>query len=1187
MTFEQIQEKLDRIEKDSTLQNLIAQANARYILYNTSESIENFPKYTIKDDKLNLLAFHYLNLGCRFIENEHLKTGVFPLEKGASILENVHGSPEVRTKLGNYYGLISALSYYVCFQYSKAFILIKKIENDTVISKIVSLFLSRNYQDLQVIINSMMVNEIYTDDYLSENNDEIDSDKNIYEITIAKSLNNFIKYFYTGEKYLLELAKTNLKNLKIITEVKNEPDVWWVLRLLIIITDGISKASLWDSLEKYFDTSEGLVRNYIHSLTYKKYGGIYELFITQRNSLSKVISEENNGCVVSIPTSSGKTRIAEIAILDSISKNKGSKVLYIAPFRSLAYEIENSLDEIFYSIGISVSHLYGGSLFSKLDEKVIDESDVIIATPEKAKAMLRGNNEILNQIKLVVIDEGHLLGANKRLIVNEIFYEELRYFIAKNNGRFLLLSAVLPNAEDLAEWLTNSRENVFKENWKPSDERLGVLQWNGDSVDLNWRSTDTERNSFNPKFITSEEIPLIAGQRKIRFYPENKNQAVARTALKLNVFGPVLIFVGLKDSVFTIAKEYDRCLDDEVPFPFENKNDWNAFELACIETYGEESEWLYFARKGILCHNSNLLSDVRLPLERLMSKEKVKVIIATSTLGQGVNLGISTVIFSTLYQSGNLITSRDFWNIAGRAGRAFVDHEGKILIAYDNTNGGEIELFTIKSKYPELVEDINKYFVHLYRHSYAFKYNFRTLMSTAPLSKEKKIKLLKTWSNKSRLKRRQDWSKSENTEQINTYFDKAKIDKAQSGCLELIKDLKAIANDSDVSFELLLELIAENNIADIPDNPEAVVIDNKLDWIDDGLLSLHSINSIDNSYEWTDDYFRNSLAFIQAEKSEEITGEEVIQFLKARTKGIIKKVGNDRLKWKSIIKSGIPLNSDLQIEDKLDKLISIIQKHLISEINIDAKIELLKKIENEINDINVLSEEFIVSEHQDAIREQWIKAVPLSEIAPLINATEIITKYYSFTLPWVLNGIAKKLANEELIRESESIEELSILVELGLPNLISVKIYQSGIRSRTSANEISGLYEEELLDKSIKFYKNDLINNIEKYKGLISERASKWIVLLSKFSNRETTKLKPIPNFTFGDIHNLTSRLLAREINKTQYLTSPDLKIIENVSDSKIDFSSVNNVNGVFFDYDENDGLWKMTNLNPTLKFEE
>jgi replicative superfamily II helicase len=1116
MKVEQIQEKLNRIEKDSTLQNLIAQANARYILYNTSESVENFPKYTINDDKLNLLAFHYLNLGCRFIENESLKNGVFPLEKGASILENVHGSPEVRTKLGNYYGLISALSYYVCFQYSKAFILIKKIENDTVISKIVSLFLSRNYHLLLEEINNMMINEIYTDEYLSKNENDLDSVQKIYEITIAKSLNNFIKYFYTGDKYLLELAKSNLKNLKDISEIKGEPDVWWVVRLLIIITDGISEASLWNSLEGYFDTKDELPRNYIQSLTYKKFGGVYELFITQRNSLPKVLNVENTGCVVSIPTSSGKTRIAEIAILDCITKNKGSKVLYIAPFRSLAYEIENSLDEIFHNIGISVSHLYGGSLFSKLDEKVIDESDVIIATPEKAKAMLRGNNEILNQIKLVVIDEGHLLGANKRLIVNEIFYEELRYFINRNGGRFLLLSAVLPNAEDLAEWLTNSSENVFRENWRPADERLGILQWNGNSVDLNWRSTDTERNSFNPKFIISEEQPLKPGQRKIRFFPQDKNQAIACTAYKLKTFGPVLIFVGLKASVFVMAREYDKCLAEKEDFIFKNQNDWNAFELACIESYGEESEWLYFARKGILCHNGDLLADVRLPLERLMNKEKPRVIIATSTLGQGVNLGISTVIFSTLYQAGELITSRDFWNIAGRAGRAFVDHEGKILVAIDT-----------KGK------------------------------SSRKIARERNL--------------------------IFDYFDKAKIDNAQSGCLELIKALKNAANSNDVSFEKLLELIADNNITEIHENSER--INNLLDWIDDGLLSLHDLNSFENNYEWTDAYFRSSLAYIQAEQSKNITGEQVIHFLKARTKGIVAKVGGDREKWKSIIKSGIPLNSDLQIEDKLEQIIIFIQNYLFDEINIDNKINLLKDIENEINDINVLSDDFIKSKDKDEIREKWLKAIPLSEIATLDQATSIVTKYYSYSLPWVLNGISKKLKSRELNLESETIEELSILVELGLPNLVSVKIYQSGIRSRSSANEISGLFDYELWDKSIKFYKNDLIDNMEIYKDLVSDGASKWLVLLSKFSKREITILKSIPDFTFGNNHNYTKRLIAKEINGKQYLTSPDFKIIEDISVSNIDFSSVNNVIGVFFDYDENDETWKMTNLNPYLKF--
>lgn len=63
-----------------------------------------------------------------------------------------------------------------------------------------------------------------------------------------------------------------------------------------------------------------------------------------------------------------------------------------------------------------------------------------------------------------------------------------------------------------------------------------------------------------------------------------------------------------------------------------------------------------------------------------MRNDKPLVIISTSILGQGVNLGVSTVIFSTIVQSGSYITGRDFWNIAGRA---FVDHEAKILVAWE------------------------------------------------------------------------------------------------------------------------------------------------------------------------------------------------------------------------------------------------------------------------------------------------------------------------------------------------------------------------------------------------------------------------------------------------------------------------------------------------------------------------
>lgn len=603
------------------------------------------------------------------------------------------------------------------------------------ISSLVSLFLNRKFDQLLSEIDKLITNSSYGDEYLAEHFEEDNATK-IYEIIIAKSLNYYVQFYQTGNKDFLEIAKKDLVNLQEVAAMRGEPDVWWVIRLLLLIIDGFKESSLWYVLGNYFNTEDKLPLKYIQSLVYKN-GSITELFLTQRNSLPKVLNNKQ-GSIVSIPTSSGKTRIGEIAILNCLLNEPKAKILFIAPYRSLAYEIENSFDEIFSNLDVSVSHLYGGSLFSKLDERIIDESSVIVATPEKAKALFRSNEDILSCIKLVIIDEGHLLGTDKRLIVNEMFYEELKYHVKANGGRFLLLSAVLPNAEDLSEWLTDSTDNVYKENWRPSDERIGIMEWNGVSVNLNWKSTDAERNSFNPNFIMRQKLPKKPKERIMHYFPENKNQAIASTAYKLRKFGPVLIFVGIKKSVFAIAREYEKCIQpEEQKFRFRNKANWRAFKLACIESYGEDTEWVKFAKQGIFCHNADLISDVRIPLERLMRSEKPRVIIATSTLGQGVNLGVSTVIFSTLYQSGNPITKRDFWNIAGRAGRAFVDHEGKILVAHDITK-----------------KDENK------------------------INWERKM--------------------------ISAYLNKSNIDRAESGCLELIRTLKTVAQLNGIAFDNLI-----------------------------------------------------------------------------------------------------------------------------------------------------------------------------------------------------------------------------------------------------------------------------------------------------------------------------------------------------------------------------------------------
>lgn len=69
MNIEINKERLEKINRDLVIQNLIAQANARYILLNTEESQDSFPKYTINDDNLNILAMYYIEIGCSFAEN--------------------------------------------------------------------------------------------------------------------------------------------------------------------------------------------------------------------------------------------------------------------------------------------------------------------------------------------------------------------------------------------------------------------------------------------------------------------------------------------------------------------------------------------------------------------------------------------------------------------------------------------------------------------------------------------------------------------------------------------------------------------------------------------------------------------------------------------------------------------------------------------------------------------------------------------------------------------------------------------------------------------------------------------------------------------------------------------------------------------------------------------------------------
>ncbi|MCO6490851.1 MAG: DEAD/DEAH box helicase [Phaeodactylibacter sp.] len=1155
MNLERADQLLKQLDEDQIIQNFIAQSNSRYILLSVNEPRENFPKFTINDHRIGLLAFKYLSIGCSFAEGGKYEEAAKPLEIGANLLTYVHEPDSNKKETSRYYLLCSALAYYASFQYSKSFVTLRKVEFETPVANLIGLYLKKRFSELSIQINEYLLNDEYSQESLIQL-DEEEAESRIHIVVVARILNFVLLYFYTGNEDFLERARESLDDLQQVAELDRDPGLWWVLRLLRVVLGGIDSSALWKTLPNLVaSNSHYLVDEFIYSHAFASPVPIVELFLSQRRVLPKVLDEDRTGVIISIPTSSGKTRIAEISILQCLISNPNAKVLYLAPFRSLAHEVELSLAKVFTNLGFEVSHLYGGNQAGSLDKEIIQEAQIIIATPEKAKAIARSNRELIDEIDLVVIDEGHLLGADSsRLLLNELFLEELRAYLENGFGRILLLSAVLPNVEDISVWLTDSKENCQTDNWRPSSERFGILSWTGKSVNIEWVSEDQERRPFNRNFVTQQEKKT---GKKTTLFPNNKREAIAATALRLSALGSVLIFVVTRNSVMAHARDVLRAFgENPEDFPWKNKKLFSVFAMACEEAFGKNSDWYRYACFGILCHHGGLPHEVRMPLERLMREENPPFIISTSTLGQGVNIGVSTVIFSSIYQSGSPLKIRDFWNIAGRAGRAFVDNEGKILCAIDRE-----------------IQPQNKYKPRKRKNNYrAWVEDYKDYVG----------------------KRR--WSIENEEKWINKYFDQATIESTNSGILEILKQVITRAKSLGVSEDLLVQLIADNDYSrhGITNNSFIQEIENFYDIVDDTLLSLdieYGNATSGDSSEWIDDFFRNSLAAIQAEHDDEIDVDSIIQIFQARNNRILEEIGSDVGRWRRIVTTGIPYRSSVRLESKIEDLLINLDIFLESEQELPDKIEFLSGVEETLFDLPVIQKNckgiIDAPARLNEVRKAWISGNSLKQVMDLADGnSKIITQYYSFTLPWVINGVAKYLRSNEQSDQADWFEELAVLSELGLPNLLAVKFFIAGIRSRSAASELS----QHLMDiefSSIKKAKEYLIENYEKLSGEVSDLTSNWMGVLIENSKFTSKNISRVENFHFPNETKVadTDKVYAvKKYGEKIYLCSLDYNEIIDVTKGDIDFSPAANNPAIFFEYDKSSEAWVMKSTNPNLK---
>ena len=497
-------------------------------------------------------------------------------------------------------------------------------------------------------------------------------------------IENIAAFLINGNDYELEAASSALK-----LAAEQEPDPWdaYLLRLSRLTLAHVERLSTIRVLKhaEYRFPNAYLDRLVSDNpmLLPSQYEAVMEYGILNRDQ----------NLLVSLPTGTGKTLLGELALLSALGQKPGL-VCYIAPYVALGRQVA---DRIFRHVPpeVRITPLVGGYKEpSPLEPEVRQE--VVVSTPERFDALLRLRPDLMSSIKCVVFDEAHMVANDQRGIRVEGIITRLKLGALTNEWapRFILLSAVLSNTAELARWLNITDENVVKGTWRPTAKR--ILHWGDDGV-LRLHAGDDPMRETPSEVLGTTNLPWPNPNLKpTRHFGQIRDQTplelenIAYLAeFELQQYGrPVLCVCANRPKTRQLAFHVARRLPMLEPIPDSVRQ--------VIELIDGKYSYLLPLKmqleRGVAYHNSSLPQDVRVGLERALEGRHLKVVAATTTLAEGVDLPFRvTILVDWLMFDGEQSAPMEsllFKNIAGRCGRAGQFTEGDTVI-FDNPVGDD------------------------------------------------------------------------------------------------------------------------------------------------------------------------------------------------------------------------------------------------------------------------------------------------------------------------------------------------------------------------------------------------------------------------------------------------------------------------------------------------------------------
>lgn len=379
--------------------------------------------------------------------------------------------------------------------------------------------------------------------------------------------------------------------------------------------------------------------------------GWKELYITQEKAIDAGLLKSSENFVVIAPTASGKTGVAELAMLQALRSDK--RIVYLVPLKALISQKEKDFN--------SLSQMYKIAGARKQIKDWISEN-VVITTFELFYRTLLTAPDIVKNFSLAIVDEFHIL------------YDKLRGFnlekvltvLKDSDLRIICLSATFEDKNEIGEWLDAKVVEV--------PETARKIQIKHDIIDL----TDCA----------------------------DKNCELCKK-LKAKAQFPYLAFCTTKESTRVRALEIARLLEKDDNLEKKLVEDFENM-LRRKQLVSMEQDLLRCLSRGVAFYHSELHSKLKDYVEKLYVNRKVDYLFATTGLAYGVNLPAKTVVLCDLsFYNPNVPGSREYINtymyiqMAGRAGRPGFETEGYAYLVTKNAveraywapriMGGEIE----------------------------------------------------------------------------------------------------------------------------------------------------------------------------------------------------------------------------------------------------------------------------------------------------------------------------------------------------------------------------------------------------------------------------------------------------------------------------------------------------------------